>query len=135
MLDTTLDTTAIITIDQKEYNVELSKSPFNNSYACDIVTKVSPSAQISVKVNFNNASQVYTLDNLTDTFNIDYKKAIEIFYKENQLENEQFELYCKVISSPIYSDLHFWYVRALKPDGQDYVCVIDPITGNVLARK
>ncbi|MBR4270094.1 MAG: hypothetical protein IKQ31_00215 [Clostridia bacterium] len=133
-----LDSNCTAFIDGKEYCIELQKSPYQNTYACDLGISTDKKAKINIKLSFNGESQTINLENLSDSFEIDYREAIKIFYTQFldvKVSKEGGELYCKVIASPLHSNLRFWYVRLLYESGEDRVCVIDPQTGKVLAHK
>ncbi len=132
-----LDPNCTIIIDQKEYNIELQKSPFNNSYACDLQVVTDKNAIVGVKFDLDGNSHSIALENLSQNFSVSYLDAIDIFFAQfdTKCSQDGWELCCKVIASPIHSNMHFWYVRVLFESGKDCVCVIDTETGDILASK
>jgi len=116
-----------------EYNL------MTGTYMLDLEKELMAEDVISVK--YGN-SQI-TLDNLAKDFAVDYNKAIEIGVNEfseeinGMIEKEEFkaECYLKILDNLSNGyDTRFWCFSIVNEQGEHLNCVIDIMSGEIVAR-
>ncbi len=138
---TTQSLTYKISVDNENFEGNFEQSPFDDSYAADISTKVCDDATILVTISDGGQTDTATLDCLSKKFNINSQKALELALNEIQNEffassKQNYEVHIKIVAdiSNIISD-KFWLVMFLCEDGKSLSVLINPMTGECETKK
>ena len=132
-----------VEVNDMTYNGEFEKSPFDNSLAADIGVSVEDTDTIYAYIIMDGVSEVGKLECVSSGFAIKNTDALNIVvdnFGENILtlsNNGEIpvEAYCKIISTDKNLGVYFWYVRVVNAEGQDISVVIDPNSGEIIAKK
>ena len=125
-------------IDDKEISGVLERNPFTGSFMDDIEMIVDDNAKIELNIKYGNG-ELINLENKSETWEINYEKAIEIAIKKiteklGELnEKPSGEGYLKIINNYTAGKKYFWYFNLKTADLKSYSLVIDTATGSILA--
>ena len=134
----------VIEINGKKYEESLEENPFDGSFVADIKTTAENYQHIIVTLNTDSYEKKCELKNLNSEWNINYKRALEIAYKNNkrqlkkQINNGEFEgeVYIKILNNTSVSkDNYLWYVNFVCKNGKNYACIIDTDSDKILAKR
>ncbi len=125
-----------VNIDGNKKDYVLERSPFENKYMVDL-EKIIENDKI-IEINLKNQLDICTLKCVSNSWNIQYEKAIEIGVKKYQTELEKLyfngklnaEGYLKIISKPNY-DKKFWYFSFIDKASNSKSMLIDVSTGEI----
>ena len=136
--------TFTLLIDTIQFSGKLEKNPFDNTYVADIEKEVSDVADINLKIMVEEINDNINMDNASADWKINYKKALSIATAEfedilpNYIKNNKLkaESHIKIVGSTD-KDLPkiYWYVSIICQNGDSFACIIDPYSGEILARK
>lgn len=129
--------TYIVQIDDKEYSGEFERSPFDDTYAGDIGKEILSSATIYVKINDGETEEIAQLECVSDKFEIDATKALELALAQVQTKVEQianhkdYEIYIKIVAdiTQVVPE-KYWLVMFLCECGESVSVIINPTNGN-----
>ena len=132
-----------VEVNDKTYNGEFEKSPFDNSFAADIGVRVEDTDSIYAYIIVDGVSEVGKLECISTNFKIKNTDALSIVvdnFSENIISLSNggeipVEGYCKIISTDKNLGIYFWYVRLVNAEGKDITVVIDPSSGEIMAKK
>jgi len=134
-----------ISINENVYSGELIKSPTDNSYSVDLEICIPADAVINAKIDFTGYRFDKNLENVSNNFNIDKNKAIEIATNELKTElqnlistkNNSFEVVMKLLKDHSDSELktYYWYIGIVATNGETLGILIDTNTGDIIAKK
>ena len=133
-----------IAINEETLTGFLQKSEIDNSYSIDLEKEVPQDATINVQISFTGYSINKDLANLSNSFNVDNKTAINIANDqlknsaENMLKtNSNIEVVTKILKDNSVADLnnYYWYVGVISTNGETMGVLIDANTGEILAKK
>ena len=130
-------TTCSVDINGVSTKVTLENSPYDDTLACDLGRLVSAEDKIVVYFSIDNISSMIELSCVSSSYAIDYKKALSIgLEKAKQFLNsvENYEIYLKIITSPKFAGVQFWFFKILSSESE-FTCVIDVNSGEILATK
>ena len=133
----------VITINDMDFDGEFELNPFDQTYCSDIETYVLDDSSIFIKIMWGEYSFEGELKNISKTFNLSSKKALNIFIKEYNKNiksliknNIDFEVYVKIINDPsINLDKYYFYVCLITTHGESMSIIIDPISQEILAKN
>ena len=133
----------VITINDMDFDGEFELNPFDQTYCSDIETFVLDDSTIHIKVIWGDFLFESDLKNISNTFNINHSKALNIFIKEysknikNLLKNKtDFEVYVKIINDPsLEIKKNYFYVCLITTNGESMSIVISTDTGEILAKN
>lgn len=131
------------------YSATLEKSPYDSTFYADIGKKISTGNFVTVEIT---TSELYssTLECVSANWQIDADEAVKIaiqtLEEKNAFKNKwrskiicgknlgDIEARLQIISndSPLL-DKNFWYFCILTESSTVYSCVIDPMSGNIMA--
>lgn len=136
--------TFTLLIDTIQFSGKLEKNPFDNTYVADIEKEVSDVADINLKVMVDEINDNINMDNASADWKISYKKALSIATTEfedilpNYIEGNRLnaESHIKIVGST-EDELPkiYWYVSIICQNGDSFACIVDPYSGEILARK
>ena len=122
----------VITINDMDFDGEFELNPFDQTYVQDVETYVLDDSIIFIKIMWGDYSFEGELKNLSKTFNLSSKKALNIFIKNNI----DFEVYVKIINDPsINLDKYYFYVCLITTNGESMSVIIDPNSQEILAKN
>lgn len=133
-----------LTINDYEVSGNLEYNNFENILMVDIGKIVDDDAQISLTVKTNKGDENCDLLAKTKDLEITWRTALEIALTEwgsdfNQYikkGNLQAELYVKIISDLNSKfDNYYWYVSLIGTDGSSKGLIIDPHSGDIIAKR
>lgn len=126
----------ILTINGVETEYVLDKSPYEDLFMADIEKALPNDAEIFV--NLKNQENNVKLNELSETWEIDYKRAIEIgsTHFEQKLNELYFnkKLNCECYLKIIYNEdfkYPYWYFSIIDRSGADYSILIDTNSGEI----
>lgn len=133
----------VITINEMDFDNEFILNPFDQTYVQDISTFVLDDSTIFIKITWQDFYFESELVNESNNFNINHKQALNIFIKEfetditNLLKGDiNFEMYVKIISDPSLNiDQNYFYVSLISVNGNSFSVIIDPNSGQILAKN
>lgn len=133
----------VITIESMDYDGEFELNPFDQTFVQDIETFVLDNTTISIKICYADFVFEGELKNISNSFSINHKDALNIFVKEFKkdiqtlLKNKKdFEVYVKILSDPSLNiDKNYFYVCLLSNFGDSFSAIIDPYSGIILAKN
>ena len=133
----------VITISDMDFDGELELNPFDQTYVQDIETFVLDDSSVSIKISFGDFTFEGNLKNVSNDFAINHKEALNIFVKEFKKDiqtlnrnGKDFEVYVKIINDPsLEIDKNYFYVCLLSSTGESFSVIIDPNSGNILAKN
>ncbi len=134
----------VLIIDSWQYSGSFELNPFDGTYVADIQQETKISSDIFVRVFTSSMSKSMPLICESDKWKIDYKKALKIATTEfteelkNYYNNRNFlmETYIKIVSESIHSTENtFWYIYFLSKNGDSLICLINPYSGEIVAKK
>lgn len=126
------------TFDGKAQEVLLEHSPYDDAYGADIEECKIPQS-LTVKIlDGSYVGETVTLNNVSDQWKIDYKKALEISenhfaseFKSLKANGKKFECYLKILSKPNFEQF-FWFFSYVASNGAKNHILINPQTGQIL---
>lgn len=126
-------------IDDVKNEYVLTHSPFENKYMVDLAMIVNSNSKVSF--NLKNQEQTCELACVSDSWTVDYKKAIEIGAREfsDMLDELYFngqlnaECYLKVVAKP-EDEFAFWYFSIIDKNDKLYSMLINVNDGSVQKR-
>ena len=133
-----------ITIDFNSYNGDFDINPFDRSLVADIQKVVSDTSNISIQVLVADITEIVTLTNGLSNATINYDKALTLALNELKTEikplikNKQLhaEVYIKIITDLNRTfNKFYWYVALLDDSGKTIAVIIDPISGELVAKR
>lgn len=130
----------LLEVDGIEAEYTLQKSPYDNTFMEDIGKILTGKNKIFLRLK--NQTQKIELTEVSNSWKIDYKKAIKIgvsFFKSELTDlyfNGRFnaECYLKIVSKPDF-DKKYWYFSYIDKTNVSKACLIDVFTGDVLSSK
>ena len=133
----------VITIEDMDFDGVFELNPFDQTYVQDIETFVLDDSNVTIKIMFGELNFETSLKNVSKEFSINHKDALNIFIKEFEkdinllLKNgKDFEVYVKIISDPNFSlDKNYFYVCLISNSGISFSLIIDPLSGQILAKN
>ncbi len=135
----------IVRIDDQNYSGFLTKSNSDNSYSADLEVATTGSENIVVKISFTGYTFDQTLENTTNTFQVDSNSALNIAQRElkeniNDLlsdKNIKIEVVMKIMKDYSSEDLkrYYWYVGIVSTNGNTMGILIDANNGDIIAKK
>lgn len=132
-----------LVIDGQTFSGDLEQNPFDGSYVADI-GKCLGGSNISATISLGEFSSQVELKKVNVDWEIDGEKALEITCKKmgkefkDFMENGAFlgECYIKIVNdSSISTNEYYWYVNIINGQGRSFSAIIDPHSGEVLAKK
>jgi len=133
-----------INADDLEYSGALEFNNYENTFLVDIQKIVSDDTNITVAVIVGSDIYEVTLISQTKAFEITWYTALQIAVEEmkedlqNYVKNNTLdgEVYVKVIVdiNNQFSN-YYWYVCIVNSDGDTNAVIIDPTSGEVIAKK
>lgn len=132
-----------LTIGTNRYDGQMEINPFDGSYVADIKQLITLDENLTLKFTLGSFTEELNLNILSNTWQIDYNQALEIACDQlkpylKQMTNNGFlgETYIKIIyDNKIQENAYFWYVNFVGRSGQSHSIIIEPNTGEVLAKK
>ena len=132
--------TVVLIVDGEQNEYVLEKSPFENVYMEDI-GKILTKDNI-VKIKLKGTDEIIVLNEISNKWKINYKKAIEIGakYLKEKLESLYFngtlhaEGYLKVVSKIDY-EKKYWYFALTSQSGENYSLLIDVESGEIISNN
>ncbi|MFA5758188.1 MAG: hypothetical protein WC942_02275 [Clostridia bacterium] len=134
----------IITIDLNSYSGDLDVNPFDRSLVADIQKVVSDTANISIQIIVADITEIVVLTNGLFDATINYDKALTLALDELKAEIKPLiidkklnaEVYIKIITDLNRTfNKFYWYVALLDSEGNTVAVIIDPISGELVAKK
>lgn len=131
-------------IDTLQYSGKLERNPFNGTYVADICREVSDSTDVYLKVLGGGVNESVNLTNVSKYWEVSYKKALKIAGDEfsevlqNYIKGSSLkaEVFLKIVGDLDDGTKNiYWYVCVLCQNGDTLACIVDPQTGEILARK
>ena len=132
-----------VKINDKTYEGEFGKSPFDNSLAADLETSITDTDEIYAEITFDGVTEVANLSCISCDFTIDGTEALniavtnagEVLMILADNGNKSVEGYLRIISTDRNLGVYFWYVRFINVDGEEVCLVIDTNDGSIMASK
>jgi len=133
----------ILTIDDQIFSGTLEQNPFDRSYVADIEKCLSGTIITAVFIS-GDISTTIELQKINTDWEITAEKALEITCDKmgsdfnNFIDGENFsgECYIKIVhDSSLSSDSYYWYVNIINAEEQSFSAIIDPFSGDLLAKK
>ena len=132
-------TSCALSINGKTIPLNLEKSPYDSTYACDLGVLISGEDNLQAYLSYLDLTESVELVCESKTYKIQTENALKLAFKEFypfiKDTTEDYEMYLKIISSQKTSNIQFWYARVLFSSGQERVCVIEPSSGEILVSK
>lgn len=134
----------VLTVGTVRFDGVLEQNPYDGSYVCDVKTIVNSSDVVSAKIIAGEFVESVELTCVNQNWNVDYIKALNLACDElNQkistfIENDQFlgECYIKILNDDeLGANCYYWYVNFVSRKGENYACIIDPISNEIMAKK
>lgn len=130
-------------IGTNRYDGTMEQNPFDGTYVADTKQIIDTSVDLTLKFTLGSFSEELTLTNLSDTWQINHDEALKIACDElkpnlKNMTDSTFlgETYIKIIyDNKIQENAYFWYVNFVGRKGETHSIIIDPNTGEVLAKK
>ncbi len=130
----------ILFIDTLQYSGKLERNPYDNTYVADIEHEISSNADIYLKIYAEGINEHITMVSKSKDWKIGYKQAIRLAVDEwdsivySYIDGKQLsaEVFVKIVAD---GEQKYWYVSMLCPNGDNYTCLIDVNSGEILARK
>lgn len=132
-----------LVIDNQTFSGNLEQNPFDGSYVADIEKCLSGN-NISATISLGEFSSQVELKKVNTDWEINGEKALEITCKnmgkdfKSFMENGAFlgECYIKIVNdSSISNNEYYWYVNIIGTQGNSFSAIIDPHSGEILAKK
>ena len=125
----------------KTYMGDLEQNPFDFSLMADTGFMIQNLANISVLFTMNGSSKYVTIDNITNTFNLDYNEALDLFVKGACDKLSPFvdgnkllgEVYIKIKYNKEIDSNFYYLIRVIDRVGNTVTGMINPITKELLA--
>ena len=132
-------------IGNDRFDGELELNPFDSTYMADIGTLVQGNAgPIVVRFLRGTFTDELVMQSVSNGWKINHTEALRIAVRELRNELENFvtngefsgEGYVKIITDPANDfAVFYWYVSFVNRSGQTLAVIVDPMLGEVLARK
>ena len=131
-------------IDEQEYNGNLEYNNYEGTLMVDINKVVNDNASISLAVITNQGESECQLNAKTDNLEITWRSALEIAVSEWGNELDEYiskgklngEIYIKIITDLNSNfDTYYWYVSIVGNNGNTNGVIIDPQSGEVIAKN
>lgn len=132
----------VLFVGTNKFGGALQKNPFDGSLVVDIKTNISPTANVSAKINIGEFSREIKLNCVNANWNIQSNDVYDILSKKFKSEigecvvDKSFagEVYIKILNDADenVSD-YYWYVCILTRTGGRLSLIISPETGETLA--
>lgn len=121
---------------------KLEQNPFDLSLMADIGFIVQDVNSVDVSFTMGNNTTSITLNDVTSNFNYNYMSAYDIFIKHSENELKQFvvdnkfmaEVYIKIMHDNSIDSGYYYLVRVIGVKGTVLSAIINPITGEILAK-
>jgi len=134
--------TYTVSINDLEYSGEFEASPFDDSYAGDICTKVNDTDVIFITISDGGSSEIANMTCASCDFTITAEQALELAVDEVETDlkdmcgSEGFEVYVKIVAdiTQAISD-KYWFVMFLCESGDTISVLINPATGECEIKK
>jgi len=132
----------VLTVDTNRYEDTLEKNPFDDTLVADL--KIIPTtSELSLKVYLNNDAHELTLNCLSSDWKIDHQAALKLACKtlkgelKTQIDSSyKGEVYVKIIEdTKVNKGEYYWYVSFAGRDGIKHTVIINPLSGEVLAKN
>ncbi len=139
---TTDNAKIVLTVDTNRYEDTLEKNPFDDTLVADL--KIIPTAsEITLKVYLGNDVQELTLNCLNSDWKVDHQDALKLACKtlKGELKTQidgtyKGEVYVKIIEdTKVNKGQYYWYVSFAGRDGIKHTVIINPNSGEVLAKS
>lgn len=132
-----------LTIDTLRYEDILETNPFDGTLVADIKTLINTNNDISLKIIIGDINEDIKLTCISKGWKINHNKALKIAYKNLSKDLKPYistefkgETYIKIIKDTISNNnSYFWYVNFVSRDGITHSIIINPLTGEILAKK
>lgn len=133
----------MLTIDDRIFSGGLERNPFDGSYVADIGECVSGQNVTAVYIADDTQTTIQ-LYKINADWEIDAERALKIACDAMGSEFNKFmngqsfsgECYIKIVHDIALSkENYFWYVNIINGKGKSFSAVIDPRSGEVLAKK
>ena len=131
-------------IDEQEFKGNLEYNKYDGTLMVDIGKIVSDNAVIELTVTTDNGDSKCTISPKTENLEITWASALEIAVEEFGDEINDFitkgnfngEVYIKIITDLNSSfDDYYWYVSIVGSNGNSMGVIIDPHSGEVIAKN
>lgn len=133
-----------LTVNDKVYEGDLSRNPYDFTYVADIQKVVEDDAVINVGIISDKIECKLSLDNVSNEWAVSHTDARDLGYKAMKKQIKKLsktklldgEVYVKILydtNQP--SNEYFWYVGVVFKDGKNISVILDIRTGKVLSRK
>lgn len=131
-----------LTVNDKVYEGELARNPYDFTYVADIQRVVENSAVISAQIISDKVNTTLNLNNVSNEWKVSYNEVQELGYKAMKSTIKKHsktklldgEVYIKILyetSKPTAE--YFWYVGVVFKDGKNISVILDINTGKVLS--
>ncbi len=139
---TTVPTYTLV-VGDKTFSGALEKNPFDGSYVVDIGECISSENMVATFITPDMSTEI-VLSKVNDDWEIDAMGALETYCKkmgssfDKFMKDEAFigECYIKIVNdSEISPGKYFWYVNIINDKGNSFSAIIEPHTGDILAKK
>lgn len=131
-------------IGENEYSGSLEYNPYDKTLMVDIGKVVEDNAEIMVTVTTTKGDESCTLNAKTTDLEITWRTALEIAIKNLDKDFEKYiskgklngEVYVKIITDLNGAfDTYYWYVSIVGTNGSTNGVIIDPNSGEVIAKN
>lgn len=131
-----------MTANTNRYESELEENPFDGTYVCDLklITNVDG---ITLKIYYGSKTEQVELKNISSAWKVDCNQALKVACKQLKSElkpliDTEFkgETYVKIIEdTKVNKGNYYWYVTFVGRNGVKHTVIIDPSSGNILAKS
>ena len=130
-------------IGTNRYDGVMELNPFDGSYVADIKQIVNTTEGLVLDFSIGSFQEEITIINVSENWQINHNQALEIAcdelkpYLKNMTESTFMgEVYIKIIyDNKIQENAYFWYVNFVGRGGETHSIIINPTTGEILAKK
>lgn len=127
-----------LTINDKVYEGDFERNPFDNTYVVDLQVRVNKEDNILFELPEMNVKMQLLC--LSKNWQIDVNKALNIFIDYNEqklstyLKNKDFkgEIFIKIVSDKHTAENIYWYVLCICEDGNVFSNLISVENGEIL---
>lgn len=132
----------VLTVDTNRYEELLEENPFDGTLVCDLKL-LTTSNDLTVKVFLNGKTEELKLQSVSSDWKITHVEALKLACKtlNNELKTHisdgyKGEVYVKIIEdTKVNKGNYYWYVSFANRDGIKHTVIIDPVSGEILAKN